>query len=181
MVRSVGADNLGVEHVRFQQMHRGVPVTGGEFFVHLRGARVVAANGKLAEKLTVDVIPQIPADEALEEARSLIAKHYPDSASAATYGAPRLEVLDQGLLDGSGHPARLTWFIEAKGWLLREYIWVDAQGSGVVLHFSQLPSALIRRVLHGQLVEHAPRHAGAQRGRSGDRRHRCGRGLHLLG
>ena len=39
------ADELGLEHVRLQQVHNGVPVRGAEFLVHLKGSRAMAANG----------------------------------------------------------------------------------------------------------------------------------------
>ena len=44
------ADSLGVEHVKFQQVHHGVPVRGGEFIVHLRGARAMVANGHVTNE-----------------------------------------------------------------------------------------------------------------------------------
>jgi Zn-dependent metalloprotease len=40
-----GSDEVGMEHVRFQQVHQGVLVQGGEVIVHLRGAYVTAVLG----------------------------------------------------------------------------------------------------------------------------------------
>ena len=44
-------DELSIDHVRYQQLHRGVPVTGGELIVHLKGDRVLATNGKTVSDL----------------------------------------------------------------------------------------------------------------------------------
>ena len=35
LARAPRRDALGLEHVRFQQVHMGVPVAGGDFLVHL--------------------------------------------------------------------------------------------------------------------------------------------------
>jgi hypothetical protein len=40
---------LGTDHVRFQQLHRGLPVAGAELTVHLRGRLVTAvARGEVS-------------------------------------------------------------------------------------------------------------------------------------
>ena len=52
-------DALGQEHVRLQQVRDGVPVTAGELIVHLRGNRVVAANGRTLKDVAVLLTPSI--------------------------------------------------------------------------------------------------------------------------
>ena len=44
--RVESADLVGMDHVRLQQVHEGVPVTAGELMVHLRGANVVSASAR---------------------------------------------------------------------------------------------------------------------------------------
>lgn len=140
-------DDLGVEHVRLQQLHRGVPVTGGEFFVHLQGPRVKAANGRTIADLPGDVLPAIQPQRAEVAARELIRKRGLDDAGRATYSEPRLEILNRAFLASSGTDrSRLAWFIEASAIDLRQYIWIDAQTGGVLLTFSQLTDAKNRLV-----------------------------------
>lgn len=147
MLRRPHVDEQGMEHVRLQQLHRGIPVRGGEFVVHLNGARVMAANGTLISDLPGDVTPGIGAASAETEARGLIGKQFADRADGAQYSEPRLEILDLAhLSDGRTGPPRLVWFIEASGFGLREFIWVDAKSGELVLHFSQLTEAKSRRV-----------------------------------
>ena len=73
LTRAAGPDEVGMEHVRFRQTHRGVPVTGGELIVHLRGSAVVAVNGKTLSHLDhVETIPIVDALASAEAARQLL-------------------------------------------------------------------------------------------------------------
>jgi bacillolysin len=147
LLRVADVDSLGVEHVRFQQVHRGVPVRAAEFIVHLRGSRAVAANGRLTNNLPDDTTPAIAAAAALAAARDLIGKHRRDQVPNARYSEPRLEILDRRLLsDVVGYAARLAWFVQATGPALNEYIWVDARSGAILLNFSQVTYAKSRRV-----------------------------------
>jgi Zn-dependent metalloprotease len=147
LIEATQADALGVEHVRLQQVHKGVPVRAGEFLVHLKGSRAMAANGHITNDLPEDVTPRVVAALAQTAARQLIEKHRPDSARGAQYSEPRLEILNRGLLsDTATYPSRLAWFVEATGPTLREFIWVDAQSGGILLNFNQLTDLKSRRV-----------------------------------
>ena len=140
-------DAIGVEHARFQQLHNNVPVTAAEFFVHLKGSRVMSANGRVLpiDKMP-DTTPTIAAAQAVSVARGLIGRNKPGQARAARYSAPSLQILNRGLLQDGDFPSHLTWFVEALGPALREYIWVDAHSGGIVFHFNQLPHAKNRAI-----------------------------------
>ncbi len=59
-------DEVGMEHVRFHQVHHGVPVTAGEMIVHLRGAHVTAVTAKTLPDLEqVETTPHVAPQEAL--------------------------------------------------------------------------------------------------------------------
>ncbi len=145
VVRTSGLDETGMEHVRLQQLHGGVPVTAGELTVHLRANTVVAVLAKTLPDLdALDTSPRIDAAQALEVAKQVLSKH--SQVTDAELSTPRLEVLNKGLLEGGQQPSRLAWFIEARKIDLREYLWVDAQRGGVALQFSQLTDAKSRRI-----------------------------------
>ena len=130
-------DEAGMDHVRFRQVHGGIPVTAGELWVHLRGPGVVSANGKtLPLPRELDLRPGVSAEAAIEGARLGLAKDV--ALDGAEFGTPRLEILNRGLLDGRMAPTHLAWFVEVTGEALREYAWVDARTGSVILHFSQL-------------------------------------------
>lgn len=145
-VRSASApDEIGVEHVRLQQVHEGVVVRGGELVVHLRGSGVTAANGRaLAAANEVSTKPTLSAESATAVAQELVRNKL--DAAAATLSAPKLEILDAGFLQGRPSGAHLTWFIEATDLALRERIWIDANDGSIVLSYSQITDALSRQV-----------------------------------
>lgn len=157
LLRSPDVDALGMEHVRLQQIHQGVPVRAAELLVHMKGSRVMAANGHILDDLPEHVIPAFPAAEARIAARQLIQKHRPQAVTGAEYSVPRLEIFNRALLsDTVKHRSRLAWFVEATGTMLREFIWIDAQSGAVLLNFSQLTDAKSRRVYNGNHVSTLP-------------------------
>lgn len=140
-----GPDEVGMEHVRFRQVYNGIPVTGGELTVHLQGAQVTAVSAKTLPGLeTVETTPTVSPETAQAAAREVLAKHL--EVTDATLSTPRLEIFNRGLLEGRQSPTRLVWFIEATKIDVREFIWIDAQHGGVLLHFSQLTGAKSRKI-----------------------------------
>lgn len=130
-------DDVGIEHVRFQQLHNGVPVRGAELAVHLKGSSVVAANATTLAGLDgVATTPGITEAAAIAAARTLVRDqlHKPD----ASLSTAKLEIVNPGLLLGRAGTSSLAWFIEARGTALREFIWVDANDGKILFHFSQL-------------------------------------------
>ena len=140
-------DALGIEHARFQQYHNGVPVTAATLFVHLRGSRVVAANARtLPSDRLPDTTPVVTPAQSLEAARQFITHRRSAQADGAVYSTPRLEILNRGLLEDGDFPSHLAWFVEVSGRELREFVWIDARGGGIVLNFSQLTHAKNRQI-----------------------------------
>lgn len=72
-VRKVRPDTLmpGRQHVRYVQMHRGVPVFGGDLAVQLDGSETVSVFGTLFEGIDVDVRPALTADQAARQVQRL--------------------------------------------------------------------------------------------------------------
>ena len=139
-VRATPRDEVGIEHVRFQQLLRGVPVTGGELIVHLSETSVKAVNAKILDDVeSIEINPTIEA--AIATASALDLTERLRGVRDAILSNPRLEVFNRGILEGVRYPTRLAWFIEATGENLRESIWIDAQTGAVLLNFSQLTDA----------------------------------------
>jgi Zn-dependent metalloprotease len=145
VTRVQGVDEVGMDHVRLQQVHKGIPVTAAELTVHLREANVVAVLAKTLTDLdSVDTTPSITPTKAMEAVQALLAKHL--HVTDAKLSKPRLEIFNRGLLAGQPFPSRLAWFVEATRRDLRQFFWVDAHTSVILLHFSQLTDALNREV-----------------------------------
>ena len=84
--RVTGPDDVGMERVRYRQLHAGIPVTAGEMSIHLKGAGVVAVHAKtLVVKDKIKTTPSFSADEAAARAKALMDKHFPGMATR--YGA----------------------------------------------------------------------------------------------
>lgn len=155
--RNPGRDNLGMEHVRFQQAKNGIPVRGGEIIVHLRGANATAITAKTlpaADLERVATTPTVTAQQATDAAKALLAKQL--KVIDATLSVPKLEIFNEGLFENWRSPTRLSWFIEATAFNLREQIWIDAERSAVLLHFNQLANALNREVYTADDTDELP-------------------------
>lgn len=145
IARVLTMDEAGMAHTLLQQLHRGVPVSGGELIVHFRADEVVAVNAKtLPLSNGFDTAPVLDSADARRAARALLAKHA--LAANPALSVPRLEIFNRGMLDGAQRPTRLAWFIEANAPGLRELIWIDARNGAVLLHFNQRADALVRAV-----------------------------------
>ena len=141
------ADAIGMDHARYRQVHRGVPVAAGDVVVHLRGAGVTSATGHVLPGIALDTTPAIDAEQARAIAVARVRKTASDGAGAgATLSAPRLEILNVGFFERRAlTESRLAWFTEARGEALRERLWIDAIDGRVLLQFSQLTDARNRR------------------------------------
>jgi len=138
-----GPDETGTEHVRLQQIHGGVPVTGGELIVHLKGNAVLAANGGLLPfASTMNVVPTIDAHVAEAEARRIATEEL--GAPDAAVSTPRLEIFDPGFTGGAPSGAYLSWYVDVSSLLVREAIWIDAHRGDVVMRVNRMADAQFR-------------------------------------
>jgi bacillolysin len=112
-VTSVQAtDAVGMQHVRLQQLHRGIPVTAGELTVHLRGSAVIAVHAKTVADLTaLDVIPTLSPKEAQAQVHAFLTKRF--GISNARLNEPQLVVVKPGHLEDRQTSSYLAWFVEA--------------------------------------------------------------------
>jgi len=154
IVHVEGPDAVGMEHVRMRQRQQGVPVTGGELFVHLRGGELVAANAKTLPPQNVNPVPSVAAATVVERVQATLGKDI--DLTGATFSAPRLELFNRGLLEGRASPTYLVWFVEATNSERREFIWIDAQSGAVLLHFNQMPEALTRQIYDAMSTDTLP-------------------------
>jgi bacillolysin len=135
----------GVRTVRFQQVHDGIPVVGGDLVVQLQPDNdVVSAYGETTAR-PATTKPSVSAATARAAALARIAKAHKVEASTLRAATPALAIFDSRLLGapGRGVPA-LVWRTEvtaATGHEMREFVLVDAARGTVVLHFDQLAHA----------------------------------------
>jgi len=88
-VKKSEIDSLGMTHIRFDQLHKGVRVVGGELLVHFRASgEMRTVNGIYEAYIDLDVTPAITDQSAVETARDDLVK----SASIFDQGTPELVV-----------------------------------------------------------------------------------------
>lgn len=126
----MAADTLvdGRTHERLQQLHRGVPVAGGEVVRQLDGGLTMSVFGALQPDLDLETTPVITAEEAAAIVEERAGNTFPEG------GGPSLVVLP---LDGGGHA--LAWQAQLRTAALDLVIYfVDAADGKVLLEYSNL-------------------------------------------
>ncbi|HSH21894.1 MAG TPA: M4 family metallopeptidase, partial [Candidatus Caenarcaniphilales bacterium] len=151
-IRSVSAPGGGT-FVRYQQVHRGVPVLGGDISVQVAdGGDVISAIGEASPGLELGTEPQVAPGAARTAATAAIAKARRTRAADLSAAAPELWVYDPALLGGRGLPfARLVWRTEVtnRAGDMRELVLVDALRGNVALHFDQIANVKNRLTCDG--------------------------------
>lgn len=139
---AVKRDELGMTHVRFQQVYQGVPVFGAEVFVHFAAdAQVVSAlNGHYIPGLAVNVTPTVDADAALALARSL-------DPQAVVWAKPELRIY-AAAIDPAVTGNHLVWLVRlyAEKTPARWLYVVDAHSGAVLTSYNELDTARNRQV-----------------------------------
>jgi len=144
----------GRSFVRFQQVHEGIPVLGGELIVQTdANQNVISANGEILPQPSVAVTPTVDAATAQARAREVVAKTYNLNAAALEASTPQLWLYNPVLLGPGLDLTRLVWRMDVQPQDLqpmRELVLVDAQLGGIALHFNQVDTALNRETYDAQ-------------------------------
>jgi bacillolysin len=145
------AGDHGRSTVRFQQVHGGAPILGGELVVNLDQRRnVLSASGEVVASPSLSVRPQVAPGEAAKSALEKVAKQYSIPAEELEVTRPELWIYDARLLGGPGlDRPTLVWRMDVTAGELepiRELVLVDARLGNVALNFNQIAEAKNRRV-----------------------------------
>ncbi len=137
-------DQIGMQHVKYQEYYKGIPVTFAHFYVHAAGNQVKSLNGDFFDVEGLNVTPQLSKEAAFQSALSAIgAQKYmwenPQEAALMNYKKPEGELV---ILPDFQHKnsknqgqARLAYKFDiyATAPVSREYVYVDAL-TGQVLY-----------------------------------------------
>lgn len=145
----------GRSFVRFQQVHQGVPVLGGELIVQLdRDGNVLSANGEALPGLGTSTTPTLSADVAQQKALEVVAHEYDLDVASLTATKPELWIFNQALMGGAGpRVTSLVWRTEVTPLDLspiRELVLVEAHTGFIALHFNQVDTAKNRLTYDAQ-------------------------------
>jgi bacillolysin len=137
---AVEQDLLGMSHVRFRQLHRGVPVLGGELRIHLDDEGVITSlEAELTPALSVPAEPLVSAREAATIAAA-------DLSAGPPALAPHLVIFDRGRFTGGSRDDRLAWHVSF-GSDSGEWVYlVDAHTAEIAFKYSNRHTARDREV-----------------------------------
>jgi len=140
--------------VRFQQVHSGIPIFGGEMIIQTDSYNnIISAHSKILPDLSVDISPAISESEAEEKAIDMVLRYYKArhkiNLQSLQASKPELWIYNPvifGLEDDHSH---LVWRMDVFPKVLlpiRELVLIDAHSGNIVLHFNKIPTALTRKV-----------------------------------
>ncbi len=137
--------------IRYQQLHEGIPVLGGEMIVQTTGPenRILSAGGKAVPEISVDTAPAITPAEARNIALALVSKHYSIGEDSLSVTDPELWVYDPTLFGKADIGKSLVWRMEVtprEMLPIRELVLIHAQRGSVALSYNQTDTALNRRI-----------------------------------
>ncbi len=145
LVREESKRRGGSRH-RYRQLHKGIPVLGGELLVNLdRFRRMNSINGEISGDLDVDIKADISPLQARRLAQRAVAKWYGVRKWTLRASVPQLWIVDPKNLKPGDRDASLTWRIEVsdkrKPRSIRELLFVDANTAAVTLHINLIERA----------------------------------------
>jgi bacillolysin len=141
---STQADNLGMSHVKMQQVYRGVPVFGAETIVHLKDGQEGVVNGKCIPEALLSDINTTPSIDYLTAQNTAIASvktqadftELTDAAKAVLkYNGPEKElVIFPDMHDNS--KLNLCWHFTIRPNALERWeYFIDAQDGSIIYFY----------------------------------------------
>ncbi len=150
LMRQSDVEN-GRSFVRFQQVHQGIPVMGGELIVQLEASRSVrSVSGEALPQLQLQTQARFSSEKAVEAALGLVERNYGYPAAELQSNQPELWIYNPMLLGAPGPRfSTLVWRMEVSGTQtpdVRELVLIDATLGSLVLNFNQVDSLKYRMV-----------------------------------
>jgi len=133
VLTKVQRDSYGpLEHRRYQQMHEGLPVWGGEIIQHVRNGKVESYDGEYFLISRVETNPRLTRDEALKS----LERHLQEKGLEADAERSGLVIFPQS--DQAFHLAHKLWVRKPGARLFNKTALVDAETGAVLLQFSNI-------------------------------------------
>ena len=123
-------------HVRYQQVHEGIPVYGASYILHTKDKYVTSANGNFLPAIDLELTPILTAEEVLSLGMSdMAAKEYDWQVSTNSMApVPELNIINQQLTRYNGNYNLVYRFELRSHDPIEAYeYYIDAH-SGIILH-----------------------------------------------
>jgi Zn-dependent metalloprotease len=141
-------DQIGQEHLSYQQYHHGVPVFAAKMKFHYGTKRdLKALNGVFIPGIKIDHKPSIPPQRAVEIAVNHVTDQIQQLHAPLQGGTPTLYIFRKGLIQGVEGANHLVFEVIVDNQLdVREFVYVDAHLGSIVEQFTGTHGALFRRL-----------------------------------
>jgi cysteine-rich repeat protein len=148
---SDATDPFGFPHVRYRQVHNGVPVFGSDVRVHFdRTNRLVAVSATTVPVGALDLAASVPADRAAWFAENVVRGSIRSGQAAPNVEAlePELTVFRTGLIQGVEGRNHLAYDIEvvADDGSVRQFVFIDAHTGKLLDRIEGIHHSLDRRI-----------------------------------
>ena len=146
----------GRSMVRYQQLHQGIPVIGGELIVNMNSrGQLASISGEALPDSVVNIQATITAQEAINKAVSSVAMYHNASMGTLVATEPVLSIYVPELIGPDRMPPMLVWKTEISSIdsePINEFVLVHAQRGNIALHFNQVHTAKNRKTYDGSAV-----------------------------
>lgn len=147
-VKKSHADNNRT-HIRYQQLHQGLPVIGGELIANVDNQnRLMSMSGEISEVRNLDITPAISAEHASQIAITAVAKWYRLNKDQLLASTPELSIFDSTRIVTAPRSSQaLAWQLKVSPNTIapiNEFVVIDAQLGGILFHFNTVDTALNR-------------------------------------
>ncbi len=137
------SDQLGMQHIKYQEYYKGIPVTFAHFYVHANGNQIKSLNGDYFDVDGLQITPNLTPQAAFQRAVAAVgASEYmwenPQEAALMNYSRPQgqLVILPdfQHKNSKTQRQARLAYKFDiyATNPVSRAYIYIDAQNGQIL-------------------------------------------------
>ena len=142
-VKEVLSDDLGMEHTKYQQLYKGVPVEGAIVILHEKNGKVVSFNGSFVKGIYLNTTTGISSEKSIAKALEVMpAKRYyweiPEmedfikkkerNENATFYPSPELVIAKESFdQDSKGYKLSYRLDVYAEGEHNHKTLFIDAQ------------------------------------------------------
>lgn len=144
--KSAKVDFLGIERIKYQQTHDGLPVIGAEYTVHRTNGKISKSSGNIYPKIDCETSPRITQTQAEEQALNLVLNYQTKAKKQAlevndlNISASRLCIVDNTIPEFSGNYSLAYEFTvtATRGQHVKEVIYISAQNGKPIFHYSEI-------------------------------------------
>ena len=130
---------------RFQQVHAGIPVLGGEMIVMVdKRNNISSVSNHTLPDVKVNTAPRIDAETARQNAINATAKKYKLNPKQLSAAQPQLQIYNPVLMRSAKGETQLVWRTEVTQNELsdiREFVLINAARGSIALSFNQVDRA----------------------------------------